>query len=62
MARTPVAAEEDGIPRGVCVDMCPEVFRLNDRDVSEVYNPAGAPEEKNQEALDACPGQCLRRD
>jgi ferredoxin len=59
MARTPVVKEEECISCGVCVDICPQVFRLNDRDVSEVYNPTGAAEEKIQEAIDGCPVQCL---
>ena len=59
MARTPVVTGEECISCGVCVDICPEVFRLNDRDVSEVHNPTGAPEEKIQEAIDSCPVQCI---
>jgi ferredoxin len=59
MARTPVVNEQECISCGVCVDICPEVFLLNDRDVSEVYNPTGAPEEKIQEAIDSCPVQCI---
>jgi len=37
----------------------PEVFQLNDKDLSEVYNPTGASEEKIQEAMDSCPVQCI---
>ena len=59
MARTPVVNGEECISCGVCVDICPEVFRLNDRDVSEVYNPSGAPIEKIQEAIESCPVQCI---
>jgi ferredoxin len=39
------------------VEFCPEVFRLNDRDVSEVHNPIGAPDDKTQEASDRRPVQ-----
>jgi ferredoxin len=35
------------------------VFRLNDKDLSEVHNPGGASEEKIQEAIDSCPVQCI---
>jgi ferredoxin len=59
MARTPVVNGEECISCGVCVDICPEVFLLNARDVSEVHNPTGAPEEKIQEAIDSCPVQCI---
>ncbi len=40
---------------GACVDMCPEVFALNDDGLSTVINPTGAPEDKIQEAIDSCP-------
>jgi ferredoxin len=32
---------------------------MNDKDLSEVHNPTGAPEEKIQEAIDSCPVQCI---
>jgi ferredoxin len=60
MSKIPVVEQQECISCGVCVEICPEVFRLNDRDVSEVHNPAGAPEEKIQEAIDSCPVQCIR--
>jgi ferredoxin len=59
MAKTPIVDQEECISCGVCAEVCSEVFRLNDRDVSEVYNPSGAPEEKIQEAIDSCPVQCI---
>lgn len=40
---------------GVCVDICPEVFALNDDGLSTVINPTGAPEDKIQEAIESCP-------
>lgn len=55
MAKTPVVDQQECISGRLWVEVSPEVFRLNDRDVSEVYNPAGAPEKKIQEALDSCP-------
>lgn len=55
MAKTPVVDQQECISGGLWVEVSPEVFRLNDGDVSEVYNPAGAPEKKIQEALDSCP-------
>ena len=59
MSKNPMVDQVECISCGICVEICPEVFRLNDRDLSEVYNPAGAPEEKIQEAIDGCPGQGL---
>jgi ferredoxin len=43
----------------LCEQICPEVFRMNDDGVSEVYNPQGASEDKIQEAIDSCPVQCI---
>jgi ferredoxin len=43
----------------LCVDTLPEVFRLNDEGLAEVYDPTGAPEDKIQEVIDACPVACI---
>ncbi|MBP1714858.1 MAG: ferredoxin [Deltaproteobacteria bacterium] len=59
MAQTPVVDQEECISCGLCVEVCPEVFRLNDRDVSEVYNPTGAPEGKIQEDMISSPVQFI---
>ncbi len=59
MSKIPVVDPDECISCGLCVETCPEVFRLNDKDLSEVYNPTGASEEKIQEAIDSCPVQCI---
>ncbi|MCX5906204.1 MAG: ferredoxin [Deltaproteobacteria bacterium] len=59
MAKTAVVNEDECISCGVCAEICPEVFRMNDQDVSEVYDSTGAPAEKIQEAIDSCPVQCI---
>lgn len=59
MPKTPWVDREECISCGVCVDMCPEVFMLDDDDKSECYNPDGAPEEEIQKAMDDCPVQCI---
>jgi ferredoxin len=59
MSKIPVVNQDECISCGLCAEICPEVFRLNDKDLSEVYNPTGAPEEKIQEAIDSCPVQCI---
>ena len=46
MPKKPVVNQDECISCGLCAELCPEVFRLNDKDLSEVYNPTGAPEEK----------------
>lgn len=59
MAKKPTVNQEECTGCGVCVDLCPGVFRLNDNDVSEVYNPEGGTEAEIQEAIDSCPVECI---
>jgi len=59
MTKIPVVNQSECISCGVCVEICPEVFQLNNDNLSEVINPEGAPEEKIQEAIDNCPVQCI---
>jgi ferredoxin len=42
---------------GLCPDICPEVFKLNDENVAEVIADPVAPESAGaaQEACDSCP-------
>lgn len=41
---------------GLCVNVCPEVFKFNDDNVSEVYKqPEAEQEEAVREAADGCP-------
>lgn len=44
---------------GLCTSVVPEVFRLNDAGVSEVYDQGGAAESRIQEAIDSCPVNCI---
>ncbi len=57
--KVPYVNPDECISCGLCVEICPEVFRLNDQDLSEVHNPAGASAEKIQETIDSCPVQCI---
>ncbi len=59
MARIPYVDQDACISCGLCVDTAPEVFRLTDDNMAEVYDPAGAPEQKIQEAIDGCPVNCI---
>ena len=57
---SPYIVEEECIACGACAEICPEVFVLNESlGFAQVLNPGGAPEEKIQEAIDACPVQCM---
>ncbi|GFO54585.1 ferredoxin [Geomonas sp. Red276] len=60
MARKPWVDQDECISCGICMKNCPEVFRFNPQRKSEVYNPAGAPEEDIQsQAIDLCPVSCI---
>lgn len=43
----------------VCVEMCPEVFELDEDAIAVVCNPLGDTEESIREAIDACPESCI---
>ena len=56
MARTVYIVEQDCQGCGMCADICPEVFRLNDRtEVAEVTKPAAGRADLLQTAGDSCP-------
>jgi ferredoxin len=44
---------------GVCEETCPEVFEMNADGLATVKDPAGAPEEKVQEAINDCPVEAI---
>ncbi len=59
MAGKPIIDQDECISCGACVDSCPDVFRLNDDNIAEVFNAAGASEEEIQDAIDSCPVSCI---
>ena len=59
MARKPYVDEDVCIGCELCVNTVPEVFRMRDDSIAEVYDPAGASEEQIQEAIDNCPVSCI---
>lgn len=47
---------EGCISCGLCVSVCPEVFKFNDENISEVFKqPEPEQEESVREAADGCP-------
>ena len=45
---------------GSCVEICPEVFVLNESlEKAQVINPEGCPEDKIEEAMEICPVHCI---
>jgi ferredoxin len=59
MARIPYVDQDVCISCNLCADTTPEVFRMNDDGLAEVYDEAGASEERIQEAMDVCPVTCI---
>lgn len=59
MAKIPYVDKDVCISCNLCVDMVPDVFRLDDDDLAEVHDPNGASEEMIQEAIDSCPVTCI---
>jgi len=45
---------------GTCVEICPEVFALEDgAEAATILKPIGGPEDSIQEAIDNCPTSCI---
>ena len=59
MARIPYVDQDECTGCGFCEETCPEVFKLNEDGIAEVYNPEGSSEDKIQEAIDNCPVGCI---
>jgi ferredoxin len=61
MGRRVIVDEEECIGCGSCEEICPEVFVLNeDTEKAEVINPEGGPEDLIEEAMEACPVECIQ--
>jgi ferredoxin len=44
-----------------CVDICPQVFELDEEtETARVIRNDGAPVDLIEEAIETCPGQCIR--
>jgi ferredoxin len=52
--------EEECIGCGSCVELCLEVFQMNeDKEKAEVILPESGPKECIEEAIDTCPVSCI---
>ena len=58
--KTAVVDSENCISCGLCISVCPTVFRFDNSGKSECFAPAGASETEIQRAIDGCPVQCIR--
>ena len=52
--------DDDCISCQVCVDLAPEVYRMRDDGVAEVYAPYEADMEKLTETIESCGGSCIK--
>jgi ferredoxin len=60
MGRRVYVDEEECIGCGSCEEICPDVFVLNeDTEKAEVISPEGGPEDLIEEAMEACPVECI---
>ncbi|HPC47299.1 MAG TPA: ferredoxin [Deltaproteobacteria bacterium] len=60
MARAVYLEEDECIGCGMCQDICPEVFSLDEeRNKAKVIKPEGGAENLIEEAIDACPVACI---
>lgn len=59
MSREVNIKQEECIGCGLCAEIVPRVFRLNDEGVSEIIDPDSDEESKIQQAIDECPVECI---
>jgi len=60
MSKSVYLVEEECIGCGMCQEICPEVFNLNEeKNIAEVIKNQGGPENLIQEAIDSCPVECI---
>ncbi len=60
MSKTVYIDEEECIGCGSCVEICPEVFKMQEgEEKAQVIKPEGGPEDLVQEAIDTCPVSCI---
>jgi ferredoxin len=60
MARKVFIDEDECIGCGTCEELCPGVFHLNDEtEKAEITNQAGTSEDQIEEAIEACPVECI---
>ena len=59
MTKMVVVDQETCISCGLCISLCPEVFRFEDAK-SVAYNPGGAAENSIQDCIDGCPVGAIR--
>lgn len=59
MARKVFVDRDECIGCGLCAEIAPDVFRLNEEGISEVLASYVGPQDTIQEAIDECPVECI---
>jgi ferredoxin len=60
MSKAVYLDEPECIGWGSCVEICPEVFQMQEgEEKAVVIRPAGGPEDLIREAMDTCPVSCI---
>ena len=60
MAKQVVIDTEECKGCETCVELCPDVFAMNEaEEVAEVILEEGGPEDCIEEAIDSCPVECI---
>lgn len=59
MAKIPYVVKDECTECNVCIDTLPTVFRMDENNKAEVFDPNGASEAEIQEAMDLCPAACI---
>lgn len=57
--KCPVVELSDCITCGICVELCPEVFRMNDAEYVNVSDLPDYPENEVNDAIKYCPVDCI---
>ena len=58
--KKPIVELSDCISCGVCAEVSPDVFRLNDAGYIEVIEMDTYPQEEVDDAIKYCPTDCIR--
>jgi ferredoxin len=59
MATVPVVDQACCTSCGLCTELAPNTFALNEDEIAYVTDPAGDPADDIQEAIDGCPAECI---
>ena len=57
--KIPVVELSDCIKCEICVEVCPNVFRMNDAGYIDVADLSSYPEPEVEEAIKNCPADCI---